>query len=82
MWLVQTEMCQSIKYTPISKTSLVAQTVQNLPVMQETQIPSLGWEDTLENGMATHSSILVWRIPRREEPGGRQSMGSQRVGHN
>ena len=50
--------------------------------MKETQIRSLGWEDLLENGMATRSSILAWRIPCTEEPGGIQSMGSQRVGHN
>ena len=48
----------------------------------ETQVQSLGWEDPLEEGMATHSGILAWRIPRTEEPGGLQSMGSQRVGHN
>ena len=53
---------------------------KNLPAMQETQVWSLGWEDPLEEGMATHSSILVWRIPRTEEPGGLQFMGSQRVG--
>ena len=52
--------------------------VKNLPVMQETGVPSLGQEDPLENGMATHSSILAWRIPWTEEPGGLQSMGSQR----
>ena len=46
------------------------------------QVPSLGWEDSLEEGMATHSSILVWRIPQAEEPGGLQSMGSQKVGHD
>ena len=57
--------------------SLVAQMVKNLPAMQETWIWSLGWEDPLEKGMATRSSILVWRIPCREEPGGLQSMGSQ-----
>ena len=57
----------------------MAQTVKNLPAMQETQVQSLGWEDPLENGMATHSSILAWRILWREEPGGLQSMGSQRV---
>ena len=51
--------------------------VKNLPVMQETQVPSLGWEDPLEKGMATRSSILTWRISRTEEPGGLQSMGSQ-----
>ena len=49
---------------------------------QETQVWSLGWEGTWEEEMATHSSILAWEIPRTEEPGGLQSMGSQRVGHN
>ena len=53
--------------------------VKNLPVMQETLLRSLGWEDPLEKGMATHSSILAWRIPWTEEPGGLWSMGSQRV---
>ena len=54
----------------------MAQMVKNhLPVMQETQVRSLGWEDPLEKGMATHSSILAWRTPRTEEPGGLQSMG-------
>ena len=53
----------------------------SLPAVWETQVPSLGWEDPLEKGMATHSSILAWRIPWTEEPGGLQSMGSQRVGH-
>ena len=62
--------------------SLVAQTVKNLPAMQETQIPSLGWEDPLEKEMATHSSILAWRIPWTENPGGLQSMGLQRLRHN
>ena len=62
--------------------SLVAQTVKNLPAMQETWIWSLGWEDPLEEGMATHSSILVWKIPWTEEPGGLQSTGLQRVGHD
>ena len=57
-------------------------TVQNLPAMQETQVRSLGWEDTLEKGMAIHSSILAWKIPWTEEPVGVQSMGSQRVRHN
>ena len=64
------------------RTSLVAHVVKNLPAMQETQIPSLGWEDVLEKGMATHSSILAWRTPWMEEPGGLQSTGSQRVGHD
>ena len=55
--------------------------VKNLPAMQETQVQSLGWEDPLEEGMATPSSILAWRIPRIEEADGLQSMGSQRVGN-
>ena len=57
----------------------MAQTVKNLPAMQETQVPSLGQEDPLENGTANHSSILAWRIPWTKEPGGLQSMGLQRV---
>ena len=56
--------------------------VKNLPAMQETRVRSLGWEDPLEKGIATHSSILAWRIPWREEPGGLQSVGFQRVGHD
>jgi len=63
-------------------TSLVAQTVKNLPAMQETQIWSLGQEDPLEKGIATHSSILAWRISWTEEPGRLQSTGSQRVGYD
>ena len=59
--------------------SVVAQMVKNLPAVQETQVPSLGWEDPLKKGMVTHSSILAWKIPRTEEPGGIQSTGSQRV---
>ena len=62
---------------------LVAQSVRNLPAMQETWVRSLGWEDPLEKEMATHSSILAWRISWTEEPGGAlQSMGSQRVGRD
>ena len=56
--------------------------VKNLPAMQKTLVQSLGWEDPLEKRMATHSSILAWRILWTEEPGGLQSMGLQRVGHN
>jgi len=59
--------------------------VRNLPEMQATHkmlVQSLGWEDTLEEGMATHSSFLAWRIPWTEKPGRLQSIGSQRVGHN
>ena len=62
--------------------SLVAQLVKNPPAMQETWVQPLGWEDPLEKGMATRSSILAWRIPRTEEPGGLQSMGSQTVTHD
>ena len=62
--------------------SLVAQSVKNLPAMQETQIQSLGWEDPLEKGMAAHSTILVGEFPWTEEPGRVQSMGLQRVGHD
>ena len=61
---------------------LVTQTINNLPAMQETWVQSLGWEDPVEKGMATHSSILAWRIPWIEEPCGLQSMGSQRVGRD
>ena len=62
--------------------SLVTQTVKNLPAMQETEVQSLGQEDPLEKGMAPHSSILAWQIPWTEEPGGLQSMGLLRVGHD
>ena len=60
----------------------MTQTVKNIRAVQETQVRSLGWEDLLEKGMATHSSILAWRIPWIEEPGGLWSTGTQRVGHN
>ena len=63
-------------------TSLVAQRVKRLPTMQETWVRPLGWEDTQEKEMATHSSILAWKIPWMEKPGRLQSMGSQRVGHD
>ena len=62
--------------------SLVSQLVKNLPAVQETWVQSLGWEDPLEKEMATHSSILAWKISWTEEPGELQSMGSQRVRHN
>ena len=58
----------------------MAQRVKRLPAMRETWVQSLGWEDPLEKEMATHSSILAWRIPWTEEPGRLQSTGSQRVG--
>ena len=63
-------------------TSPVAQRLKRLPAMQGTWVRSLGWEDPLEKEMATHSSILAWRIPWMEEPGGLQFMGLQRVGHD
>ena len=62
--------------------SVVAQTVNRLSTMQETQVRSLGWEDPLEKEMAVHSSTIAWKIPWTEEPGRLQSMGSQRVGHD
>ena len=62
--------------------SLVAQSVKNLPAAHEMQILSLGWEDPLEKGVATYCSILAWRIPWIEAPGGLQSIGLQRVGHD
>ena len=62
--------------------SLMVHWVKNPPAMQETQVQSLGWEDPPEKEMATRSSILAWRIPWTEEPGGLQSMGSQRMGHD
>ena len=64
------------------RASLVAQMVKNLPAMQQTWVQSLGWEDPLVKRMATHASILAWRIPWTEEPGRLQSMGSQRVGRD
>ena len=60
----------------------MAQMVKRLPTMRETRVRSLGWEDPLEKEMATHSSILAWKIPWTEEPGWLLSMGSQRVGHD
>ena len=60
----------------------MAQTVKNLPAVRETWVRSLGWEDSVEEGMATHSSDLAWRVPWTEESGGLQSVGSQRVRHD
>ena len=67
---------------PIDQASLVAQTVKNPPAMWEPWVQSQDWEDLLEKGMATHSSVLAWRVPGTEEPGGLLSMGSHRVGHD
>ena len=61
--------------------SLVAQVVRNLPTVQETRVQFLGWDDPLEKGMTTYSSILAWRIPWTEKPGELQSLGLQRVRH-
>ena len=71
------EKCLAHNLTP-----MVAQTVKNVPAVQETWVQSLGQEDPLERGMANHSSILVWRIPWTEEPSGLQVMGSQTVRHD
>ena len=60
----------------------MAHMVKNLPALWETWFRSLGWEDPLEEGLAAHSSVLAWRIPWTEEPGGLQSMGLQRVGYD
>ena len=68
--------------TSMEGASLVAQKVKNVPEMQETQVQSIGWTDSLEKEMATHSSIFTWEIPWTEEPGRLQSMASQRAGHN
>ena len=80
------KMClRIVKFSPLSlflRASLIAQLLKNLPAMQETWVRSLGWEDPQEKGMATHSSILAWKIPWTEEPGGLQSMGSRRIRHN
>ena len=61
---------------------MVTQMVKNLPAVQDTGVQLLGWKDHLEEKMATHSSILAWRIPRTEEPGSLQFIGSQRVRHD
>ena len=64
------------------RASLVARMVKNLPSIQETRVRSLGWEDPLEKNVATYFSLLAWRIPWTEEPGGLLSMEAQRVGHD
>ena len=74
------EVMKVVKEMPWA--SLVAQRIMHLPAIQETWGRFLGCEDPLEKEMATHSSILAWRIPRTEEPSGLQSMGSQRFGHD
>ena len=75
--------CIMSQYSPTYLLCIhMAQSWKNLLAMQETWVQSLGWEDPLEKGMATHSSILAWWIPQTEQPGGLQSMGSQRVRHD
>ena len=77
---IDVELCSSLLNN--MDLSCVDQMVKHLPTVWETQVRSLGWEDPLEEEMATHSSTLAWRIPWTEEPGGLQSMGSQRFGHD
>ena len=74
-------VCIFTKHLISFRASLVAQRLKRLPPMQETRVRSLGWEDSLEKEMAADSSILAWKIPWTEEPGGLQSMGLLRVGH-
>ena len=81
MWYKQASLKRRIQ-KPSYTNTLMAQMVKNLRTMQETKVQSLGWEEPLEKGMATKSSILAWRIQWTEEPGGLQSVGSQRVRHN
>ena len=69
-----------LNYSP--GTFLLAQMAKNLPAIWKTEVQCLVWEDLLEKGVATHSNTLAWRIPQIEEPGGLQSIGSQRIGHN
>ena len=73
--------CPALPFS-LTLASLAAQTVNKLPAMQEIWVLFLGGDDPLETGMATHSMFLVWRIPRKEEPGGQWSRGSQRVGQD
>ena len=80
--LVYQQWLHLLSSSTIYVSSLVAQMVKRLPVMQDTPIWSLGWEDPLKKEMATHSSTLAWKIPWMEEPGGLQSTGSQRVWHD
>ena len=78
----QADQTKNLCFQMFPQPSLVAQRVKCLPAMQETRVQSLGWEDPLEKEMAPHSSTLAWKIPWTEEPGGLQSMGSQRVGQH
>ena len=86
--IVQVSSCSNFCHSELGmlpsrgRSSQIALMVKNPPAMRETWVRSLGWEDPLENDMATHSNILAWRIPWAEEPGGLQSMGLQRVGYD
>ena len=82
LWFTRLEALQTPLFRVFMEASLMAQRLKRLPAMRETWLRSLGREDPLEKEMATHSSILAWRIPWMEEPGGLQSTGSQRVGHD
>ena len=84
MFFVCGSLCSisGVKVGPCMRGFPGSSVVKNLLAVQEALVRSLGQEDPLEEGMATHSSILAWRIPWTEEPGGLQSMGSQRVGHD
>ena len=75
-------VCYIVSNFVFGQASLVTQIVKNPPAMQEMWVQSLGWKDPLLEEMTTHSSILAWRIPWTEEPGGPQSMGLQRARHN
>ena len=79
---VNSAACVLMSSSLIPGASLVAQMAKNLPAVQEMQVQSLGWKDPLEEGVATHSIVLARRIPWTEEPGGLQSKGSHRVGHD
>ena len=81
-WLTHTHTHTITLQPKLQGYTLVAQTVKRLPTIQETQVQSLGWEGLLENEIATHSSILAWKMLWMEEPGRLKSMESQRVGHN
>ena len=82
IWFICCSRKQNLNDPKVRLSSLVAQMVKRLPAMQETRVRSLSWEDPLEKEMATHSSILAWKIPWTGEPGRLQSMGSLRVGHH
>ena len=81
-WGAGAQVVGKMKWQPAMSDCLVAQWVKNLPAVQESWVWSLGWENPLEKQMATHSSILAWKISWTEEPGGVQSMGSQRLEHD